>query len=799
VQTSVSSGQLTISGVISGPTGLTKVGPGTLFLHTTTNTYTGTTDVQEGLLTLTGSVTVAIPGALVIGTGAGAAGTATVRDLTLGTDISATSNVTVNSDGVLDVSTGAGSEHIAGLTVNGGSVTLGSVSLTLNGPLAMTGGSISGTVGTLRLGGDVTATSSAAGAATISVPVALDGARTFTATPGAQATDLAVSNVLSDGTPAPGSLTKAGAGTLALTGAASNTYTGGTSVQAGTVTLNQTAGVSIPGNVTVGTGAGASGSATLRELQSSDLVSTASVTVDSDGVLDLNGHTDAIGGLTVNGGSVLLAGPASQLTITPTGSVSMTGGTIAGPAGRLQLQNAGLAATSSANGSATISALLVLGGTGAGDINPTFTVASGTAPELVVSGVISEVSGAHGLIKAGAGTLQATASETYSGTTAVTAGTFVANGQVPAALTVASQSTLTGKGLLGSVTVAGTLSPQVGLRTGPLSFSAGGSLGVAISSTDPSAMPTVTSSGPVTIDPAAVLVLNVAPGITVPGGTTFSLITNTGTGAIGGTFAGAPFLTPDGVPLTANVAGGDGNDLVLTAANVAPFAGSVSVAPASARTGQAVAFGVSPSDANRDSLTTVWSFGDGATAIGASASHAYTSAGTYQVTATVSDGAAQTQATTQITITGAASTTPAPAVSKLALAPAAFHAATAGASVIAAKGTKPPKAGTRVSLTVTSAATVRFTVTASQAGRKAKNGKCVVQTAANRHAKACTRTVTLPGSFSRTASSGTSAFVFTGRLSGHALKAAAYHLIATPSAAGKRGSARSVAFRVTRA
>jgi hypothetical protein len=51
-------------------------------------------------------------------------------------------------------------------------------------------------------------------------------------------------------------------------------------------------------------------------------------------------------------------------------------------------------------------------------------------------------------------------------------------------------------------------------------------------------------------------------------------------------------------------------------------------------------------------LSTTWNFGDGTTGSGAAASHAYTTAGTYTITATVSDGLAQVQSSTVITVTG---------------------------------------------------------------------------------------------------------------------------------------------------
>ena len=219
---------LTVSGVITGPQGIIKSGDGRLTL-TAANDHGGSTTINGGTLAFAGGGTTApshIP--IVIND------TGTLRfdrNDTWGqatTDTS--SSITVNAGGTME--SGGYFNTIRDLNLNGGTV-------------AMTGG-VNATYPALALKGTVTVGGSQASQINIvsgtynmiSIGDGNLGATVFDvadSTSDASA-DLTVSTVLQNNGPVGGnSLTKTGAGTMELT--ATNTYTGSTTVSAGTLSL----------------------------------------------------------------------------------------------------------------------------------------------------------------------------------------------------------------------------------------------------------------------------------------------------------------------------------------------------------------------------------------------------------------------------------------------------------------------------------------------------------------------------------------------------------------------------------
>jgi filamentous hemagglutinin family protein len=211
--------------IINTSTGtLTKNGTGTWTIGVANSTYSGTTTINAG--TLKSGIANAFPTAAVTVNNTG------IFDWNSFTDTIAA--LTVN-DGGLVTCTGAGAIlTISTLAINSG----------VNG-----GGDIATVSGTLTLGGNVTSTGGYTNAL-ISGKLDVGGAtRTITLTNAADG--LAISAVISSSAGAYG-ITKAGNGTLTLSGA--NTFTGAVTITTGTLSVNAVAnsGVASP----LGTGAG---------------------------------------------------------------------------------------------------------------------------------------------------------------------------------------------------------------------------------------------------------------------------------------------------------------------------------------------------------------------------------------------------------------------------------------------------------------------------------------------------------------------------------------------------------------
>lgn len=148
------------------------------------------------------------------------------------------------------------------------------------------------------------------------------------------------------------------------------------------------------------------------------------------------------------------------------------------------------------------------------------------------------------------------------------------------------------------------------------------------------------------------------------------------------------------------------------------------------------------------------------------------------------------------TPTGPPTRPPKPVLSNLAIKPATLHPAKHGASTAAVKAKKKaPSTGATVSYNDTLAAQTVFTVEEVLPGRT--SGKsCAKPSKRNKHGRKCTRFVPLHGSFAHKDSAGKNSFHLTGRLNGKALKPGVYRLDATPTADGETGSTVSVRFRV---
>ncbi|MBX9583214.1 MAG: autotransporter-associated beta strand repeat-containing protein, partial [Gemmataceae bacterium] len=293
-----------------------------------------------------------------------------------------------------------------------------------------------------------------------------------------------------------------GPGTVSYDGTADNTYSGTTTVRAGTLRLNQAAGIAVNGDLVVGDGAAP---AVVRATRDDQIADTSDVAVNATGTYDLNGRADTIADLSVTGGSVL-TGAGGSLTaadVTMAGGtitaganatltvrdVDMTGGTIAAGANAVvttrDIRTAGgaitLAAGSELNltgditGTSTAAGSASITGPGTLDLNGavrTVIVTDGPQPEDLRITAVPTAAAGEGLVKDGAGRLVLAPTAPTAVPVRVVDGDLQADGDVGPKTLDGPNASLSGVGSVDSVGGAsgpavGTVSPGNNWRLNP--------------------------------------------------------------------------------------------------------------------------------------------------------------------------------------------------------------------------------------------------------------------------------------------------------------------------------------------
>ena len=386
---------VTATNVIDGAGALTKSGSGTLVLAGA-NTYTGVTQVAAG--TLRAGIANAFGTSGQVGIAAGA---------------------------TLDLN---GFNHTFTLISGQGGVALGTATLTVDGPDANTiGGNISGTGALVKLGSGALVlggTNTYSGGTTVSAgrligtTASLQGAIVNN---GDVTVDQVANGSLGAVISGAGTLSKLGTGTVTVTSA--NTYTGMTTVAAGTLRAGIANAFGTSGQVDIATGARLDLNGfnqTLSQVAGNGTVALGLATLTLD-----SAQTATVAAAITGSGSLAKTG---QGTLTLQATNGYLGGTDV-QAGTLR---AGAAGAFGAGGSMNVAAGATLDLNGysqtVSQVTGTGSVALGAGTLAVINGVdttiSAQISGTGGLVKSGSGVLTLAAGNTYTGTTQVGAGTL---------------------------------------------------------------------------------------------------------------------------------------------------------------------------------------------------------------------------------------------------------------------------------------------------------------------------------------------------------------------------------------
>lgn len=288
--------------------------------------------------------------------------------------------------------------NLAGQTLN---LNAGSINESLTFDMDQASGLIL-TGGTLTLGGGTT--------------------QTFTHGAGDTAT---ISSVIAGS----GALTKAGAGNLTLSGSG-NTFSGATTISAGTLTVS--GGDALASNTSVSVAAGATlalaGNEALGNLSGAGSVTLGSFNLTSNQTAD----TTFSGGISGTGGVTFNQTGAATYSTTLSGTNTYTGNTVLANYGWLKLNGDASMSNSNSvrvNGNSVLTLLSdqTIGSLASNNANASIQLGSYTLTaggDNTSTAVLGVISGTGSLVKQGSGTLTLSGSNTYGGTTTVSAGTL---------------------------------------------------------------------------------------------------------------------------------------------------------------------------------------------------------------------------------------------------------------------------------------------------------------------------------------------------------------------------------------
>ena len=477
---------LNLSGAISGGA-FTKTGVGTVILsgtntHTTTTITGGTLQIGNGGATGSfGSGLVTNNAALVFNQN---------NSYTVGNLISGTGTLTQAGSGTT-VLTNAGNTYLGATTISAGTLSIAADTNLGTAPLTATPGHL-----TINAGGTLATTANLTLNANRGIALTGNGLASVSVASG---TALNYGGII-DGT-ASTSLTKVGTGTLELSG--TNTYTGATTVAAGTL--------SIAADTNLGTAPAAPTAGHLTINAGGTLATTASFNLNTNRGLALTGTGDATinvttGSLEYNG--VIAGGAGSTLAKTGAGTLALYG------------NNTYAGATTITAGILQVGGGTASGSLGTGDVTNNAALVFNRSDTAVVANAIS---GIGSVIQAGGGTTILTGANSYAGVTTISNGVLqVGNGGTSGSLGVdgVTNNTFLVFNRSDTVTVANNISGGGEVRQN-------GTGTTILSGTN-------TYTGGTNVNAGALVVSGNSSGAT---GTTtvFSNATLAGTGSLGGT------------------------------------------------------------------------------------------------------------------------------------------------------------------------------------------------------------------------------------------------------------------------